>query len=501
MSKTYLGLNCSDLDYSDTLTRISRVNLILDNDTMYTAGDDTGRTLEVECLWATQEMANSILQRVKDVDYTPYTATEALIDPAAEIGDAITTGGIYNVIAGIDTTFDEMCVATVSAPGGDEIEDEYPYESYTERKTNYELATIRSLITKTAEEILLRVEQTEGDYSELKVTLDGVTITDSSGTTLIKGSSIETGSLTVSAANITGTLSASQINLTGAITWSDLASDAQSKVNTAQSTANSAQSTASAAQSTANRAYNLAGDASDTISAWSYGSTTYIDGNQLMTGTVTATILKGGTVSILTSTGSAAGYMTVSGASTSSYAIELSSYGALRLSAGYGAAYMESGYGTYINLGSGQITLGVGKLLPSPDNTYSCGDSTHRWTSVYASSSAIVTSDATQKHTVNYDLSRYDSLFDAIKPASYEFNAGTSGRTHTGMIAQDIETALIECGLGAQEFAGFIKSPCLGDDGQLTGKYEYALRYEEFIALCIWQIQNLKTRVKALEEA
>lgn len=474
MSKTYLGLNCSDLDYADTLTRISRVNLILDNDTMYTVGDDTGRTLEVECLWATQEMANSILQRVKDVDYTPYTATEALIDPAAEIGDAITTGGIYNVIAGIDTTLDEMCAATVSAPGGDEIEDEYPYDSYNQRKTDYQLATIRSLITKTAEEILLRVEQTEGDYTELKVTLDGVTISGPDGSTLIKGSSIDT--TTIKANSI----SADKLNLTGSISFGDLDSSTQSTITTAQ---------------------NDASDAAETVSAWSYQGSTYIDGTKLMTGTVTATKLRGGSVQILTSAENVAGEMTVTGASSSTYAIELHSNGSLRLTAGSGAAYMESGYGTWVQCMNGAVAFGNGSIRPSQNGVYSCGMYDYKWSEVYAASSTIVTSDAAQKHAIGYDLSAYDLLFDAIKPATYEFNNGQSGRTHTGMISQDIEAALIECGLDSTDFAGFVKSPRVGEDGQLTGEYDYALRYEEFIALCIDQIQRLKARVKALEEA
>lgn len=474
MSKIYLGLNCSDLDYSDTLTRISRVNLILDNDTMYTAGDDTGRTLEVECLWATQEMANSILQRVKDVDYTPYTATEALIDPAAEIGDAITTGGIYNVIAGIDTTLDEMCAATVSAPGGDEIEDEYPYDSYSQRKTDYELATIRSLITKTAEEILLRVEQTEGDYSELKVTLDGVTITDSSGTTRIKGSSIDT---TTIKANSIG---ADKLNLTGSISFGDLDSSTQSTITTAQ---------------------NNAKDAAETISAWSYQGSAYMDGTKLMIGTVTATKLRGGSVQILTNAERVAGEMTVTGADTSSYAMELHSNGSLRLTAGSGAAYIESGYGSWIQAMSGEVAFGNSDIRPSQDGYFSCGISNYKWSEVYAASSTIVTSDASQKRAIGYDLSAYDSLFDAIKPATYEFNNGRSGRTHTGMIAQDVETALEASGLTSTDFAGFIKTPKLDDDGNETDGYDYALRYEEFIALCIWQIQQLKARVKALEAA
>lgn len=490
MSKVYVGPKCADLEYS-SLTPITRVNLILDNDTMYTAGNDTGRTLEVECLWATQAMANSILTQVQNANTTAYTATDALIDPAAEIGDGVTVGGVYGVLGKMNVSLDAMCAATISAPGGDEIDDEYPYESATDRKTQRQLASVRSQITKTAEEIMLKVEELDGDYTELKVTLDGVTITDSSGTTKIKGSSIETGTLYVDAAHINGTLSASQINLTGAITWGDLASDAQTKVNTAQNTATNAANAASSAQTKANSAYNLADDVSDTVSAWSYGSTTYIDGAQIYSGTVTATKLQGGTVNILTSSSSIAGTMTVTGASSSGYAIQLNSYGALRLVASGGTLHLQGGNGEVIDLGDGYI--GAGRTIrPAGDNAYSLGLAGWRWSAVYAATGTIQTSDRQYKTNINYDLSNYDALFDALKPASFMFTDGTSGRTHVGMVSQDIEEALAECGLSSQDFAGFVKA-------ETEHGYAYCLRYDEFIGLLVSQVQRLKARVEALE--
>lgn len=473
MSKIYLGPKCESLDYSQ-LTPITRVNLVLDNDTMYTAGDDTGRTLEVECLWATQAMCNSILAQVGNKSYTAFTASQALLDPAAELGDSVTVGGVYGIIGNMNTTLDALCPSEISAPGGDEIDDEYPYKSASDRQTQRELAKIRSNITKTAEEIALRVEQVEGDYTELKVTLDGVTISGPDGSTKIKGSSIDTTSISANA------ISASQVNLTGAITFGDLASNVQDSINSAQSAAD---------------------DAAEAVSAWTYGGTAYIDGTMIMIDTVTASKLRGGAVQILTNLAQTAGQMTVTGADTSTYAIELHSNGSLRLSAGAGAAYIESGYGTWVQAANGSIAFGNGSIRPNQSAVYSCGMYNYLWSEVYAATSTIVTSDAAQKHDIAYDLSRYDSLFDAIKPATYEFNSGRSGRTHTGMISQDIEAALIECGLDSTDFAGFVKSPRIGEDGQLTGEYDYALRYEEFIALCIDQIQRLKARVKALEEA
>lgn len=88
-----------------------------------------------------------------------------------------------------------------------------------------------SKLSKTDEQILLEVHDVDGKVTELLVTIEGVTVQDQDGTTLIKGSSIETGTLYVKAANIDGKLKAEQIVLTGAITWDDLDSGVQSDIN------------------------------------------------------------------------------------------------------------------------------------------------------------------------------------------------------------------------------------------------------------------------------
>ena len=131
-----------------------------------------------------------------------------------------------------------------------------------------------------------------------------------------------------------------------------------------------------------------------------------------------------------------------------------------------------------------------GGTAPGSDNAYSLGYSNYRWSVVYAATSAISTSDRREKREISYELSRYDELFDRLKPARYRLRDGTSGRTHTGLIAQDVEQALKDCGLTGRDLAAFVRA----EDGG------YGLRYEEFIALCIRQIQKLNRRVKRLEE-
>ena len=85
-----------------------------------------------------------------------------------------------------------------------------------------------------------------------------------------------------------------------------------------------------------------------------------------------------------------------------------------------------------------------------------------------------------------------DDFFDGLRPASYKMLHGTSGRTHYGMIAQDVEELMQVLGMDSKDFAGFVKS-------EKNEETYYGLRYGEFIALCIDQIQRLKKRVKALE--
>ncbi len=175
-NKTNLGNNVSSLDYGEKISRISRINLVVDSENMYTVGDDTGRTLEVACPWGTQAMANSILAKVSGVDYQPYAAADALLDPAAELGDGVSIAGIYSVVATSAITFDKMCETDISAPYTDEIDDEYPYKTPEQRNTERQLAQTRSIITKTAEEINLKIEATDGRVSQIDQTVSGISL-------------------------------------------------------------------------------------------------------------------------------------------------------------------------------------------------------------------------------------------------------------------------------------------------------------------------------------
>ena len=105
-----------------------------------------------------------------------------------------------------------------------------------------------------------------------------------------------------------------------------------------------------------------------------------------------------------------------------------------------------------------------------------------------------VQSDRNVKNSISYDMSRYESMFMDLLPAWYRLNYGTSGRFHLGLVAQDVEKALLDHGLTTNDFAGLIIR------NNENGEKRYALRYEEFVPLNIYMTQRLCEKVEALEK-
>lgn len=196
------------------------------------------------------------------------------------------------------------------------------------------------------------------------------------------------------------------------------------------------------------------------------------------------------------------------------------------------------GNGTSLQLGvdtnaAAGVVLQGGVFREAGDGSLNLGNGSHRWAVVYAKTGSINTSDRNEKNTIaDIDPEQAEKLIMGLKPSTFKFNDGTSGRTHWGIISQDIEELLPQIGMTDMDFAGFIKSPKTEDyyedvsetvtdeeTGEekivtrkelktrvIEGEYVYALRYSEFIAplICMVQkqqkqIENLERRLSALE--
>lgn len=325
--------------------------------------------------------------------------------------------------------------------------------------------------------VLTSDNKVSAKYLELK----GITIIDNSGKVTFQVDS--NGNVTVQG-NITmgSGSSISWSNITGVPTT---VTDAYDRANTAYNKASSA--------------LNTADNVSSQVSGWTYGSSTYIDGAMIKTGTVMASQLLGGAVGLLNSSEKEVGRIKITGADTSDFAIELYSGGALRLWANYGSVYLWNGkYSTAINLSD--LAYFDASVAPANDNSFSLGVIDRRWTQVYATKGTINTSDRREKKDIEYNMDKYSDFFLDLKPTQYKFVHNNSNRYHLGFISQDIEESLNKHGLLSTDFAGFIKSPVHDEkDASIINDYKYGLRYSEFIALNTYMIQKLYIKINELE--
>lgn len=100
----------------------------------FTAGDDTGRVLELDCPWATQIMADAIFEDIAGFAWQGAEASRAAVSPAAELGDAVVCDGVLFTLAEYCVSFDGSYLPDIAAPGEDEVDYEYHYESKTTRE-------------------------------------------------------------------------------------------------------------------------------------------------------------------------------------------------------------------------------------------------------------------------------------------------------------------------------------------------------------------------------
>lgn len=168
---TYVGANVRNLELAPELDRVTRVIVVCDENTTYTAGNDTGRTLTATIPWGSQQIADDLLSRVSGNQYQQYTATGAQVDPAAELGDAVSIRGAYGGIFSSRTRFGRQMRSDISAPFEEEIDHEFPYKPAKDRAVERQMRSISSRLTVLASEITAEVSERKADSKEIRSTL------------------------------------------------------------------------------------------------------------------------------------------------------------------------------------------------------------------------------------------------------------------------------------------------------------------------------------------
>lgn len=206
---TSIGKSAATLLVSKTFGAYSKVIINVTAELYYQAGNDTGRTLEIDCPWGTQAMANNLLSSLQGFQYQPFTAESAILDPAAELGDGITMNGIYGGIFKLTLRSGVLHAADVSAPQDEEIDHEYQYTPASERKIERRLNNMQSELSVQADQIAAKVDETGGNSSfGWELTSAGFKL-KSNGSDVMK---VDSTGLTVNGdGNFTGTVHAKNI--------------------------------------------------------------------------------------------------------------------------------------------------------------------------------------------------------------------------------------------------------------------------------------------------
>lgn len=121
----------------------------------------SGRTMEANCPLCKpsnrQEIADRLLASLSSYGYQPFTASGATVNPLAELGDGITVHGVYGGLYQQDLDFGSLMSSDISAPGEQELEHEFAYQTANERRYSRKFADIAAEFAIHADEIEARV--------------------------------------------------------------------------------------------------------------------------------------------------------------------------------------------------------------------------------------------------------------------------------------------------------------------------------------------------------
>lgn len=211
-------------------------------------------------------------------------------------------------------------------------------------------------------------------------------------------------------------------------------------------------------------------------------------------GTLTATEIEGDRITVRNDAGRRCGYISTEYASTADYKMTLESK-AMELNATSGNLYLSGNNGrSALNFDYDFIDC-RGDFAPNADNRYNLGAPNFVWSAIYCSTNELNGSDRNIKNSIEALPEKYVRMFELVEPKRYKLNSGTSGRFHTGFIAQEVEAAMQKCGITSQEFAGWAAAK------RKDGSETYFLRYSEFIPILWAKVREQEERLKRLEES
>ena len=347
----------------------------------------------------------------------------------------------------------------------------------------------------TAKGLSARISNAEGSITQLGVTADGLAARISSAEGNITQLSATANGLSARISSNEGSIT----NLTADV--NGIRTQVSGKIGTSEAQTLIDQSlngiTLSATSGESGTIFKLMYDGAVLASTGSVDL--YVDAVNVY-GTLTAERLQGGSIRILDDDGNRCGTIYSTYASSADTKIEIDS-DAIELGGDDGSVFIGSvwdrstrAYSASIEVdGYSQEVQIKGDVIPNANALYNLGSRNFVWDAIYCSTDALNGSDRNIKNSIEALPEKYVRMFDIVEPRRYKLNSGTSGRFHTGFIAQEVEAAMQECGIDSQEFAGWAAAK--REDGSET----YFLRYSEFIPILWAKVREQEKRLKRLE--
>lgn len=355
--------------------------------------------------------------------------------------------------------------------------------------SNINQNALSEFIKNISEPIYAKIEDTDKNVNELSITAEGLAarIGDAEG------------NITQLQATSKG-LSASVSNLNGSVT--NLTADVNGIRATVSTKIDATQAQSIFDQSATGFTLGASSGENGTIFKLNYNGVQVASTGSIdlcvdavnIYGTLTATEIEGDRITVRNDEGRRCGDIYTEYASTADYKMTLESK-AMELNATSGNLYLSGNNGrSALNFDYDFIDC-RGDFAPNADNRYNLGAPNFVWSTIYCSTNELNGSDRNIKNSIESLPEKYVRMFELVEPKRYKLNNGTSGRYHTGFIAQEVEAAMQKCGISSQEFAGWAAAK------RKDGSETYFLRYSEFIPVLWAKVREQEERLKRLEES
>ena len=141
------------------------------------------------------------------------------------------------------------------------------------------------------------------------------------------------------------------------------------------------------------------------------------------------------------------------------------------------------------------------KPYNADDNTLDLGTAVGRWNDVFASNGSIQTSDQNEKQDIasvtTQELNvakKLSTLFKTFRWKDRVAEKGDKARTHTGIVAQEVQTAFSAEGLDASNYGLFTSDTWTNEEGKEQTRL--GVRYPELFSFIF---SSIEARLTALE--